>query len=881
MPSVCDGTGTFYGLDLSGNALSGTLPAQLGNLAGLRRLDLSDNALSGTLPAQLGNLAGLGYHSAISLLNLTNNQFAYPRSLAERDAYDKATRMCYGHQSARCLGIPPDSCTAFAGDVRPSIVNPNECVVCGDMTAGFIFIGVLTFFGVAAFAYFIFLVIRHPKAITRWVSSASILINHAQTASIIASMRIDWPHSFRAIASVFELNIFVLPSFSCLFSAGGSEADGYGYQSYVLINSCIVIALLLAPLLLKQIAVRFRRLAVADKAELVLSLIYSLVFTFAWSLELEHATHLLYSFAFCYKEYSQELEAPGKGDRCTNVRLEYTGLTPAQVGAEAGTAAMVLVLLLFLFIRSTSNVLAFKRGVDRGVWRYPTYPWVACCGKAKHIPPRRLKRQVAYLVGRFAPHAPRWQIVVWLRQFLLLLLIFTSNILFDLLKDYTFNYARHGVAALAIVVTLLFWFLHARTQPFAYRFQNALESCLYGATTLLIILAMAYTGLPDDPAAMRVSFEVLMAVVLLGSIVAGAIFSIRELRRMRCALASVDLSAVLSAADSKIDGSLADRLRDGSVRLLRCSWLSSPAADAFLGRDASTGALIMNRRQDLPPDAFVPCDEAGAMLVRGDRSILALSYGWLTALHPDPHGTTLASVRRFLLSDTAANEAGLFWDFASLPQRGPNGEEKTEEDQLKFKRGLEVMGSFYASVTGTSVIQQRDIIIPPGAATGVGAYNPTPYEGDCGRGWCIFEQGTAMTVLAHLAAAERQATEKGKALPERFRRAQASRAKVYDIAGEAPVVRECSLPPREVLDEACCAIEKARFTGKADRVMVPQMLAEFEWIFRSTFERALEDYATSGATIGRKEQEMVSREIELRLRQDNDDAQDTDGTEAV
>ena len=139
-----------------------------------------------------------------------------------------------------------------------------------------------------------------------------------------------------------------------------------------------------------------------------------------------------------------------------------------------------------------------------------------------------------------------------------------------------------------------------------------------------------------------------------------------------------------------------------------------------------------------------------------------------------------------------------------------------------------------------------------------------------------------MTVLAHLTAAERQAREEGKALPERFRRAQASRAKVYDIGGEAPVARECSLPPKKVLDEACHAIEKARFTGKADQVMVPQMLAAFEWIFRSTFEQALEDYATSGATIGRKEQEAMKREsAEQRPRQQGDDAQDTDGAEAV
>jgi len=60
------------------------------------------------------------------------------------------------------------------------------------------------------------------------------------------------------------------------------------------------------------------------------------------------------------------------------------------------------------------------------------------------------------------------------------------------------------------------------------------------------------------------------------------------------------------------------------------------------------GAVIMKRQQDMPAEAFVPCDEAVAMLERGDRSILALSYGWLTALHPDPRGTTLAAVRRFL-----------------------------------------------------------------------------------------------------------------------------------------------------------------------------------------------------------------------------------------
>ena len=115
-------------------------------------------------------------------------------------------------------------------------------------------------------------------------------------------------------------------------------------------------------------------------------------------------------------------------------------------------------------------------------------------------------------------------------------------------------------------------------------------------------------------------------------------------------------------------------------------------------------------------------------------------------------------------------------------------------------------------------------------------YNPSPYEGDGGRGWCmrsvrrrrgyeqrvftpapvvnrcIFEQAVAMTVLAHVTAAKQQAEARGSQLLERFQKAEASRAKVYDIGGAAPVARECDLPPLKVLDDACLAIAKAAFT---------------------------------------------------------------------
>ena len=50
-------------LDLTHNELTGTIPAELGDLANLRHLSLRGNELTGTIPAELGDLANLQYLS--------------------------------------------------------------------------------------------------------------------------------------------------------------------------------------------------------------------------------------------------------------------------------------------------------------------------------------------------------------------------------------------------------------------------------------------------------------------------------------------------------------------------------------------------------------------------------------------------------------------------------------------------------------------------------------------------------------------------------------------------------------------------------------------------------------------------------------------------
>ena len=94
-----------------------------------------------------------------------------------------------------------------------------------------------------------------------------------------------------------------------------------------------------------------------------------------------------------------------------------------------------------------------------------------------------------------------------------------------------------------------------------------------------------------------------------------------------------------------------DALSDGTIRLLRCSWLRSQPA-----------GFVLDRRQDLPPDAFCSDTVAAQLLLHQKRLICALSYGWLTKMHCDPHGLHARKVIDFLNSGAAAHFEAIFWE---------------------------------------------------------------------------------------------------------------------------------------------------------------------------------------------------------------------------
>ena len=87
IPAALGNLANLQYLSLNGNQLSGSIPAELGNLTNLQNLSLSHNQLSGQIPPALGNLTNLTglnfFHNQLSgqipptLGNLANLQWLY------------------------------------------------------------------------------------------------------------------------------------------------------------------------------------------------------------------------------------------------------------------------------------------------------------------------------------------------------------------------------------------------------------------------------------------------------------------------------------------------------------------------------------------------------------------------------------------------------------------------------------------------------------------------------------------------------------------------------------------------------------------------------------------------------------------------------------
>ena len=651
-----------------------------GSVVGLR---LANANLTGVLPVALATL------DTLTVLDVSSNGLTYPASREELSAFQAATRRCRTGEAA-CRGLPPLSCSAFQGRYRLSLSDPLACEPCEINILAIVLMlsgGALT--TLLVLVLFAVLVVRYPGALRRWISTVTIIINHTQSVAVLYAMRLDWPLSLKQAIALMSLDIMLsLPSSACLFDEDSPSPFwlyALGACSAVLtLDIALVVAYACAPSMW------------ATRAELVLSLLFSLQLTVSWRV-------------------------------IANVLLSI-----AQGGWPQGAvppitfslAVALLIVQLGLAIHFFRRVTAFRRGARKGEWWVPRWLW-SSRWKSLHgvgsnvenfrrVQPRHLEQSTAYLTARFNTSAPRWQLVIWARQLALTLLAFLIDLMHgqivgsdgaaDAQALATFGMVRYGFVGAALVTLLIFWRLHASSKPYYFMVQNSMESWLLCSNVVLVLLAIAYTAIGEATAVgtveppIRFGVEIALGIVLFGSLAVAAAFFAYDLRRQRRALRGIDLVAALDFAAEKIDRVAGKQLQRGSIRLLRCDWLLSARADSCLGHHGAGGKAVIKRYQDLPEEAFFSPQEANALLARCDRSVLVLSYGWQVLGHPEyahtasiaahalvmaraytclewhpvfasrcydrcsPYGTSLETIRHYLAATPNTKECGLFWE---------------------------------------------------------------------------------------------------------------------------------------------------------------------------------------------------------------------------
>ena len=148
----------------------------------------------------------------------------------------------------------------------------------------------------------------------------------------------------------------------------------------------------------------------------------------------------------------------------------------------------------------------------------------------------------------------------------------------------------------------------------------------------------------------------------------------------------------------------------GAIRLLCVEWLLMQPDNFKMPNRQALEAL---EKSGASPSPLLSREAAAALVRRGDRSIGALTYGWLSPGDPDPAGSRIRVLRRALMR--LAIKA-LFWDFGSLYQ-APRTPEQKDFFEIALKGGA--MNQLYASILATTVLQIEEIPPRPDEFDGV------------------------------------------------------------------------------------------------------------------------------------------------------------------
>jgi len=346
-----------------------------------------------------------------------------------------------------------------------------------------------------------------------------------------------------------------------------------------------------------------------------------------------------------------------------------------------------------------------------------------------------------------------------------------------------------------------------------------------------------------------------------------------------------------------VDETLATLLHDGTIRLLRCSWLLA------LHHSSSGGESppCFQRMQDLPAEAFATPGEAEEALRRADRSVLVLSAAALmqatAEMLPDALGvaasgasevddlaaaimeeaeesndkelTTLGATLEQTPDLTSAQAQAAFANVIAHLQREKKKQSlselllfvgvscvpqlpRTEEEEATFQRALSGSCALFASLS-TAVLQDPGISRRSSVHEASGRQSPGS-PGQRARlaaspevlpplGWCAAHEvwatllsGFVRTYWPDQADKKNETKDEAKKKPEAILVAQRFREKLVRITSGQEEGQSVKLPL--AVDVIVKRMEAAGFDDLHEEMLMARLTREFDRGFLTSLRRA-------------------------------------------
>ena len=191
----------------------------------LKLLNVANNSLAGHLPdvrdAQPLQCGG-------TALELGGNAFNYDEARTVA-----LLGRCRGAGAGCGDGLPPNSCVAFGGDFQVNLDDPSRCTDCGahNWVVPLLIVLVVGLLGTGLVCFYVWLVTRHPSAMRKGISTASLVFTHLVTLTlIVGNLQLVWPPSVQAMV---EISSFDFLSMKMLVRPECVAADAFGAEDAV------------------------------------------------------------------------------------------------------------------------------------------------------------------------------------------------------------------------------------------------------------------------------------------------------------------------------------------------------------------------------------------------------------------------------------------------------------------------------------------------------------------------------------------------------------------------------------------------------------------------------------------------------------------------